>query len=35
MPILDGVETTRLLIKMMKEQKIPYINIIGLTAFTS
>ncbi|CAD8124948.1 unnamed protein product [Paramecium sonneborni] len=35
MPILNGIETTKVILEMIKDQKIPSINIIGLTAFTS
>ncbi|CAD8127174.1 unnamed protein product [Paramecium sonneborni] len=35
MPIMDGIECTIQLKRMMKEKIIPNINIIGLTAFTS
>ncbi|CAD8122232.1 unnamed protein product [Paramecium sonneborni] len=35
MPILNGIETTKLILEMIKAKKIPSINIIGLTAFTS
>ncbi|CAD8136028.1 unnamed protein product [Paramecium pentaurelia] len=35
MPIMNGIECTIQLKRMMKEKIIPYINIIGLTAFTS
>ncbi|CAD8130767.1 unnamed protein product [Paramecium sonneborni] len=35
MPILNGIETTKLISEMIKIQKIPSIKIIGLTAFTS
>ncbi|CAK79279.1 unnamed protein product (macronuclear) [Paramecium tetraurelia] len=35
MPILNGIETTKLILEMIKAQKIPLIKIIGLTAFTA
>ncbi|CAD8198111.1 unnamed protein product [Paramecium pentaurelia] len=35
MPILNGIETTKIILEMIQTQKIPSINIIGLTAFTS
>lgn len=35
MPILNGVETTKKLLELMRNNVIPFINIIGLTAFTS
>lgn len=35
MPVMDGIECTIQLKKMMKDNIIPNINIIGLTAFTS
>ncbi|CAD8170635.1 unnamed protein product [Paramecium octaurelia] len=34
MPILNGIETTKLILEMIQVQKIPPIKIIGLTAFT-
>ena len=33
MPVMDGFEATRTLVKMMSEDKIPNIPIIGCTAF--
>lgn len=35
MPIMDGLEATRRLTKMMDNNEIQRIPIIGLTAFTS
>ena len=35
MPILNGIETTKIILEMINKQLIPYIKIIGLTAFTS
>ncbi|CAD8210782.1 unnamed protein product [Paramecium octaurelia] len=35
MPVMDGIQCTIQLKRMMKEKIIPNINIIGLTAFTS
>jgi CheY-like chemotaxis protein len=35
MPIMDGWRATRLLKSFMETGKIPYMPIIGLTAFTS
>ncbi|CAD8155362.1 unnamed protein product [Paramecium pentaurelia] len=35
MPILNGIETTKIILEMIQTQKIPCIKIIGLTAFTS
>lgn len=35
MPILNGIDTTKLILEMIQAKKIPFINIIGLTAFTS
>ncbi|KAM3147332.1 hypothetical protein pb186bvf_000583 [Paramecium bursaria] len=35
MPIMDGVETTKNIIKMIENKEIPQIHVIGLTAFTS
>ena len=35
MPILNGCQATEKLIKMMNENIIPKIHIVGLTAFTN
>ena len=35
MPIMNGIECTKQLRRMMNEKIIPNINIVGLTAFTS
>ncbi|CAK74671.1 unnamed protein product (macronuclear) [Paramecium tetraurelia] len=35
MPIMNGIEATKQLINMMNKCQIPYITIVGLTAFTS
>lgn len=35
MPLLDGIETTKILMFMMENNEIPRIPIIGLTAFTN
>ncbi|CAD8207897.1 unnamed protein product [Paramecium octaurelia] len=35
MPILNGIETTKIILEMIETKQIPFINIIGLTAFTS
>ncbi|CAK79383.1 unnamed protein product (macronuclear) [Paramecium tetraurelia] len=34
MPIMNGIEATKQLISMMNKSQIPYIQIVGLTAFT-
>ncbi|CAD8088228.1 unnamed protein product [Paramecium sonneborni] len=34
MPIMNGIEATKQLISMMNKSQIPYITIVGLTAFT-
>jgi CheY-like chemotaxis protein len=35
MPVLDGWETTKTLVEMMRSKSVPEIPIIGLTAFNS
>ena len=35
MPIMDGWKATQKLTEMMMRKQIPFISIIGLTAFTS
>lgn len=35
MPLLDGCETTKKIIEMIKNNKIPKIHVVGLTAFTN
>lgn len=35
MPLMNGLEVTESLRKLMEKKEIPTINIIGLTAFNS
>ena len=35
MPILDGVQTTKMILQLISQQILPRIPIFGLTAFTS
>jgi CheY-like chemotaxis protein len=35
MPVMDGIEATRMFKELMQKEVIPFIPIIGLTAFTS